>query len=74
MDQLNQPIQILRRHGLVLLVKIVNVSIQDFDEEFDGDGGVHAGVGDAEGTLEALEDAFAVAVELCRQSVSEWVF
>lgn len=64
MYQLDQPIQVLRSHSLVLLVEVVDVAVQDLDEELDGDGGVHAGVCDSEGALEALEDALAVAVGL----------
>ena len=64
MDELDQAVQVFRRDGLVLLVEVVDVAIQDLDEEFYRYGGVHAGVGDAEGALEAFEDAFAVAVEL----------
>lgn len=63
-DELDEAIEVLCRDGLVLLVEVVDVAIEDLDEEFDGDGGVHAGVCDAEGTLEAFKDAFAVAVEL----------
>jgi hypothetical protein len=38
-------------YGIVLLIKVVNVSVQDLDEELDGHGGVHARVGDTERTL-----------------------
>ena len=72
MYQLNQPIQILRRYSIVFLVKVVDVAVQDLHEELDGDGGVHAGVGDAEGTLEAFEDALAVAVGLVGVLVRKW--
>lgn len=63
-DQLDQPVQVLGRDRLVLLVEVVHVAVQDLDEELHGDGRVHAGVGDAERALEAFEDALAVAVEL----------
>lgn len=63
-DELNEAIEVLDGDGLVLLVEIVDVAVEDLDEELNGDGGVHAGVGDAEGTLEAFEDSFAIAVEL----------
>lgn len=63
-DQLDQAVQVFRRDGLVLLIEVVDVAVQDLDEEFYRYGGVHAGVGDAEGALEAFQDAFAVAVEL----------
>ena len=64
MDQLDQPVQILGRDRFVLLVEVVDVAVEDLDEELDGNGGVHACVGDAEGALQAFEDALAVAVEL----------
>lgn len=64
MDELDQAVEVFCRHGFVLLVKVVDVAVEDLDEEFDGDGGVHAGVCNAEGALEAFEDALAVAVEL----------
>ncbi len=64
MDQLDQPVQILRRDRLVLLVEVVDVAVEDLDEELDGNGGVHACVGNTEGALQAFEDALAVAVEL----------
>jgi hypothetical protein len=38
-------------YGIVFLIKVVNVSVQDLDEELDGYGGVHARVGDTERTL-----------------------
>lgn len=64
MNQLNQTIQILCSHRVVLLVKEVDITVQDFDEQFNGHSGIHAGVGDTEGTLKALKDAFAVAIGL----------
>jgi hypothetical protein len=47
-----------------LLIKVVDVAVENLDEQLDADGGVHACVGDAERALETFEDAFAVAVEL----------
>ena len=47
-----------------MLIEVVDVAVEDFDEEFHRYSGVHAGVGDAEGTLKTFEDALAVAVEL----------
>lgn len=64
MDQLDQSIQVFRRDGLVLLVEVVDVAVEDLDEEFHADGCVHAGIRDAEGALETFEHAFAIAVEL----------
>ena len=69
-DELDQAVQVLCRHGVVLLVEVVDVAIQNLDEEFNGDGGVHAGVCDAQGTLETFEDALAVTVGLDSIDVS----
>lgn len=63
-DKLDKAVEVLGRDGLVLLVEVVNVAVEDLDEEFDGDGGIHARVCDAECTLEAFEDAFSIAIEL----------
>jgi hypothetical protein len=63
-DEFDKAIQVLRRDGLVLLIEIVHITIEYFDEELDGNGGVHAGVRYTKRTLEAFEDAFAVSVEL----------
>lgn len=62
MYKLNQAIQVFSRHSLVLLIEIVDVSIEDFDEEFYRDGSVHACIGDAESTLETFEDTFSIAI------------
>lgn len=64
MDELDEAVEVFDCDGLVLLVEVVDVAVEDFDEEFYRYGGVHAGVGDAESSLEAFEDSFAVAVEL----------
>lgn len=64
-DQLDEPVQVLGRDGFVLLVEVVDVAVEDLDEEFHRDGCVHARVCYAEGALEAFQDAFSVAVELC---------
>ena len=49
---------------LVLLIKVVQVSVEDLDEELNRDCRVHACVCDSERTLQTFEDAFTVAVEL----------
>lgn len=51
MYQLNQAIQVFGRHGLVLLIKVVHVSVEDLDEEFYRNSSVHACISDAESTL-----------------------
>jgi hypothetical protein len=63
-DKLNQPIEILGGDGFVLLIEVVDVAVQNLDEELHGDGRVHAGISDTEGTLETLENPFSIAVEL----------
>lgn len=64
MDELDQPIQVLSSDGLVLLIEVVDVAVENLDEQLDGDCGVHAGVGNTQCALETLENAFTVAVEL----------
>lgn len=66
MDQFDETIEILDRDGLVALVEIVHVSVEDLDEEFNGYGSVHASVGDTESALETFKNALAIAVELYR--------
>ena len=51
-------------YRLILLIKIVDVAIQDFDKQFNRHRSVHASVGDAEGTLETFQHPFAVTIEL----------
>ena len=51
-------------YGIVLLVEVVDIAVQDLNEELDRDCCVHAGIGDAESTLQALEHTLAIAVEL----------
>lgn len=34
MDQLDESVQVFGSHGFVLLIKVVNVSVEDFDKEF----------------------------------------
>jgi len=38
-------------YSFILLVKVVDVLVQDLDKELDRHCGIHAGVGDTEGTL-----------------------
>ena len=64
MDELNKTVKVLRRDGVILLVEVVDVAVEDLDEKFDGNGRVHACVRDSEGALKAFEHALAVAVGL----------
>lgn len=63
-DQFDQSVEVLGGDCLILLVEVVDVAIENLNEKFHGDGGVHAGVCDSKGTLEAFQDSFSVAVEL----------
>jgi len=54
-------------YSFILLVKVVDILVQDLDKEFNGNCGVHACIGNAKGTLETFEDALTVAVELERE-------
>lgn len=51
-------------HRFVLLVKIVDISVEDLDKKLDRGGRLHTRVCHAESALEALEDALTVTVEL----------
>ena len=51
-------------YSLVLLIKVVDISVQDLDEQLDRHGGVHARISHSQGPLQALQNPFAVAVEL----------
>ena len=57
-------LQELRTHGFILLIEVIDIAVQNFDEELHGHRSVHAGVCDAKSALEAFENAFAVSVEL----------
>lgn len=54
MDQLDQAVEIFRRDRVVFLVEVVHVPIEDLDEKLDRDSSVHAGICDAERTLETF--------------------
>lgn len=64
MDELDEAVDVFDRDGLVLLLEVVYVTVEDFDEELHGHCGVHASVGNAEGTLETFEDTFAITIDL----------
>lgn len=51
-------------YGIVLLIEVVDIAVQNLNEELDRYCCVHARIGDAESTLQALEHALAIAVEL----------
>ena len=63
-DELDQAVQVLGRDGIILLVEVVDVAIEDLNKELHRHGRIHTGVCDTESALEAFEDALAVAVEL----------
>lgn len=64
MDELNEPVKVLGSDCFVLLVKVVDIAIQNLNKEFDGHGGVHASVCDTEGTLEAFQNPLSITVKL----------
>jgi hypothetical protein len=51
-------------YSIVLLVKVVHVAVQDFDEQLYRHCGIHAGIGDTERALQALEYSFPITIEL----------
>lgn len=63
-DELDESVQILSSDGFILLIEVVDVAVEDLNEELHGNGGVHAGVGDAKSSLETFKDSLPVAVEL----------
>lgn len=63
-DELDEAVEVLGGDGLVLLIKVVDVTVEDLDKEFDGNSSVHAGICDSQSALETLEDSFPITVEL----------
>lgn len=55
---------IKRTYSFVLLVKVVDVTIQDLDKELDRHSRIHACVSDAQCTLQTLQNALAITVRL----------
>lgn len=53
-------------YRLILLIKVVDVSVQDLNKQFDGYRGVHASVGHPQRSLKTLQHTLAVPVELVR--------
>lgn len=51
-------------YSIVLLIKVVHVAVQDFDEQLHRNGGIHAGISDTERALQTLEYSFSIAIEL----------
>ena len=51
-------------YRFVLLVKVVDVAVEDLDEELDGGCRLHTGVGHTQSSLQTLKDTLAVAVQL----------
>lgn len=64
LDQLDQAVDVFGCDSVVLLVEVVDVAVENFDEELDAYGGIHASIGDAKSALKTLEHALAVAVGL----------
>lgn len=53
-----------KTYGFVFLVEIVDVTIQDLNEKLDRHRSVHTCIRDSKGALQALQDAFPVAIGL----------
>lgn len=51
-------------YGLILLVKVVDVAVEDLNEELHTDRGIHTGVSHPQRTLQALKHTLAITVEL----------
>lgn len=63
-DELDETVEVFRRDGFILLVKVVDVAAENLDKEFHRDGRVHACIGDAQSTLQTLKHALAIAIQL----------
>ena len=59
-DEVDQAADVLDRHRLVPLLKVVHVPVQNLHEELHVQVRLHTRVGDLEGLLQALEHALAV--------------
>ena len=64
LDQLDQAVDVFGGDCVVLLVEVVDVAVENFDEQLDAHSSVHTSVSNAQGTLQALKYALAVAVRL----------
>lgn len=64
MDKFDEPVKVFYRHGLVLLVEVVDVAIENFDEQLNRYSGIHASISNAERSLEAFEYSFTIAIDL----------
>lgn len=52
--EFDKAIQVLDRNGFVLLVKVIDIAIKDFDKQFHGYGRIHAGIRNTKGALETF--------------------
>lgn len=64
LDKLDEPVKIFDCHAFVLLIKVIDVAVENLDEQLNGDCNVHAGISNSKGALEAFEHTFAIAVDL----------
>lgn len=64
MDKLDEAVEVFRRDIFVLLIEVVHVAVENFDEQLHGYGSVHASVCDAESALETFENTLAVTIYL----------
>ena len=51
-------------YSVILLIEVVNISVQDFHKKLHRDGAVHASIRDTKSALQAFEHTLAVAVQL----------
>jgi hypothetical protein len=51
-------------YSIILLLEVINITIQNFNKQFNGNSSIHARIGDSESALQTLEDAFPISVEL----------
>ena len=50
--------------SFILLVKVVDVAVQDLDEQFNGDGCIHASICNTQSPLKTFEDSLSITIKL----------
>ena len=51
-------------YSIILLVKVIDIAVENLDEQLNRHGRVHASVSHPEGTLQTFEYPLAITVEL----------
>lgn len=51
-------------YSIILLLKVINISVQDLYKEFNRHSRVHAGIGNSQSALQTLKNAFSISIKL----------